>query len=129
MGLGRRSQKGKITGSLFMQHTPSRFLQKVAGMLDATKHRASAPAEVSRFCALDTAARKLHHAHPAFTRFMVAHPRISRFLAEHPKTSRFLFNVAHHIPVIEHYVPIAPHISSAFVHRAKPRKVHLPRFF
>jgi hypothetical protein len=88
-----------------MQHTPSRFLQKVAK-----------PAE-------------LHHAHPAFTRFMAAHPRISRFLAEHPKTSRFLLNVAHHIPVIEKYVPIGPHISSAFVHRAKPHRTHRPRFF
>lgn len=112
-----------------MQHPPSRFLQKVAGMLDAIKHRASAHAEVSRFCVLDSAARVLHHAHPAFTRFMAAHPRISRFLADHPKTSKFLFEVAHHIPIVERFVPIAPHISSAFLHRAKPRRAHVPRFF
>jgi hypothetical protein len=97
-----------------MQHTPSRFLKKVAG-----DGRSSG----------DVAHEELHHARPEFTRFMKAHPRISRFLAEHPKTSRFLFNVAHHIPVIERYVPIAPHISSAFVHQAKPHRAHRPRFF
>lgn len=86
-----------MTGSLFMQHTPSRFTKvaKPAG---------------------------LHHAHPFFTRFMAAHPRISRFIAEHPKTSRFVFRVAHHIPVIERYVPIAPHITPVFHQRAQPRK-------
>ena len=69
-----------------MQHAPSRFLKvaKPAG---------------------------LHHAHPGFTRFMAAHPLISRFIAEHPRASHFLFHVAHHIPVLDHYVPIAPHIS------------------
>lgn len=112
-----------------MQHLPSRFLQKVAKMCDATKHRPAVPAEVSRFCMLDGAVRELHHAHPVFTRFMAEHPRISRFLAEHPKTSRFLLNVAHHIPVIERYVPIAPHISSAFVDRAKSRRPTAPRLF
>jgi hypothetical protein len=94
-----------MTGSLFMQHTPSRFT-KVAG----TGAAQAIPA-----------ARELHHAHPEFSRFMAAHPRISRFIAEHPKTSRFVFRIAHHIPVIEHYVPLAPHVSSTFVHRAKPR--------
>ena len=101
-----------MTGSLFMQHTPSRFT-KVAGT--AAAHA-------------DTAAHELQHAHPEFSRFMAAHPRISRFLAEHPKTSRFVFKIAHHIPVIEHYVPIAPHISSSFVHRAKQRPAPAPRF-
>jgi len=98
-----------------MQHFPSRFLLKKV----AEDERSDG----------NLAHGELHHAHPEFTRFMKAHPRISRFLAEHPKTSRFLFNVAHHIPVIERYVPIAPHISSAFIHRAKPRKAPAPRFF
>jgi len=89
-----------------MQHTPSRFLQKVA-QPDA------APASAGP--------RELQHAHPVFTRFMQKHPGISRFLAEHPKTSRFLLNVAHHIPVIERYVPLAPHISSSFAHRSQPQ--------
>ncbi len=45
----RHPEDGKITGSLFMQHTPSRFLKvaKPAG---------------------------LHHAHPGFTRFMARAP-------------------------------------------------------
>ena len=108
------SEDGKIAGSWFMQHFPSRFLlKKVAGDVQSGG---------------DVAHAGLHHAHPEFTRFMKAHPRISRFLAEHPKTSRFLFNVAHHIPVIERYVPIAPHVSSAFVYQAKPRRPHVPRF-
>jgi len=64
------------------QHAPSRFI-KVA----------------------ETAPR-----HQAFSRFMAALPRVSRFLAEHPKTSRFVFRLAHHIPVLDRYVPIAPHI-------------------
>ncbi len=70
----------------------------------------------------------LSHAHPAFSRFMAEHPRISRFIAEHPKTSQFIFRIAHHIPVIERYVPLAPHISSTFVHRAKQRPAPAPRF-
>jgi hypothetical protein len=90
-----------------MQQTPSRFV-KVAKNSGAQ--------------ATTAAARELHHAHPAFSRFMTAHPRISRFLAEHPRTSRFLFRVANHVPVIEHYIPVAPPISSAFVHPAKPRE-------
>ena len=89
-----------------MQHTPSRFLQKVA-------QPPAAPASAGP--------RELQHAHPVFTRFMQKHPGISRFMAEHPKTSRFLLNVAHHIPVIERFVPLAPHISSTFTHRTKPR--------
>ena len=78
-----------MTGSLFMQHTPSRF----------TKVAKVAP---------------LQHAHPGFTRFMAAHPRISLFVAEHPKASRFVLNVARHIPVLDHYVPLAPHVGSLF---------------
>jgi len=54
------------------QHAPSRFL-KVAER---------AP---------------LHHAYPAFSRFMAALPRVSRFLADHPKTSRFVFRLAHSV--------------------------------
>ena len=54
------------------------------------------------------------HAHPGFTRFMAAHPLISRFIAEHPKTSRLSWRVAHHIPMLDHYVPIAPHIKQVF---------------
>lgn len=80
-----------------MQHTPSRFL-KVAK-----------PAE-------------LHHAHPAFSRFMTEHPRISRFIAEHPKASRFVFRLAHHIPVLQPYVPLAPHVRSLYnSHACRPR--------
>jgi hypothetical protein len=60
---------------------------------------------------------------------MAAHPRISRFIAEHPKTSRFVFRVAHHIPVIERYVPIAPHITPVFHQWAQPRpRGPKPRF-
>ena len=92
-----------MTGSLFMQHTPSRF----------TKVAKPAP---------------LQHAHPAFTRFMAAHPVISRFIAEHPKMSRFVFRVAHHIPVVEKYVPIAAHISPVFHQRAMRPRGRLPRF-
>ena len=85
-----------MIGSLFMQHTPSRFLKvaKPAG---------------------------LHHAHPSFTRFMREHPRISRFIAEHPKAARVVLRVAHHIPVFEHYVPLAPHIAPVFSQRAKAK--------
>jgi len=39
---------------------------------------------------------------------MAALPRVSRFLAEHPKTSRFVFRLAHHIPVLDRHIPIAP---------------------
>jgi len=78
-----------MTGSLFMQHTPSRF----------TKVARAAP---------------LQHAHPGFTRFMAANPRLSLFVAEHPKASRFVLNVARHIPVLDHYVPLAPHVGSLF---------------
>ena len=92
-----------MTGSLFMQHTPSRF----------TKVAKPAP---------------LQHAHPAFTRFMAAHPRISRFIAEHPKASRFVFRVAHHIPILDHYVPIAPHITPVFHRRAMRPRHQLPRY-
>ena len=77
-----------------MQHTPSRFL-KVAK-----------PAE-------------LNHAPPAFTRFMDAHPRLSRFVVEHPKTSRFFFCLAHHLPVIERYVPLAAPIAPVYNPRAR----------
>jgi hypothetical protein len=63
----------------------------------------------------------LNHAHPAFTRFMAAHPTLSRFIAEHPQASRFVFRLAHHIPILDHYVPIAPHITAEFAYRAKPR--------
>jgi len=42
--------------------------------------------------------------------------------------SHFLFEVAHHIPVLDHYVPIAPHISAEFGFRAKPRP-RRPRFW
>jgi hypothetical protein len=100
-----------MTGSLFMQHTPSRF----------TKVAETGAAQA------DAAAGELHHAHPEFSRFMAAHPRISRFLAEHPKTSRFIFQVAHHIPVIEQYVPLTQHIKSTFANRVKPR-APAPRF-
>jgi len=79
-----------------MQHTPSRYT-KVAG-----------PAG-------------LFHAHPGFTRFMAAHPLISRFIAEHPKTVHLVLAVAHHIPILDHYVPIAPHIKQVFDRRAAPR--------
>lgn len=92
-----------MTGSLFMQHTPSRF----------TKVAKPAP---------------LPHAHPAFTRFMAAHPVISRFIAEHPKMSRFVFRIAHHIPVVEKYVPIAAHISPVFHQRAMRHRGRFPRF-
>jgi hypothetical protein len=96
-----------------MQHTPSRYL-KVA-------KPGAVPAS--------SAARGLHHAHPGFTRFMAEHPRISRFIAEHPKTSRFLLGIAHHIPVIEHYVPIALPITPIFDYRSRPpRRVPKPRF-
>ena len=78
-----------MNGSLFMQHTPSRF----------TKVARSAP---------------LQHAHPGFTRFMAAHPRLSLFVAEHPKASRFVLRVAHHIPVLDRYVPLAAHVGSLF---------------
>ncbi len=78
-----------MTGSLFMQHTPSRFT-KVAKVVP------------------------LQHAHPGFTRFMAAHPRLSLFVAEHPKASRFVLSVARHIPVLDHYVPLAPHVGSLF---------------
>ncbi len=92
-----------MIGSLFMQHTPSRF----------TKVAKSAP---------------LHHAHPGFTRFMAEHPRISRFIAEHPKASRFVFRVAHHIPILDHYVPLAPPITPVFHLRAMRPRRPLPRF-
>jgi len=96
-----------------MQHTPSRFT-KVA-------EPGAVPAP--------SAAAGLHHAHPGFTRFMAEHPRISRFIAEHPKASRFVFRIAHHIPVIEHYLPIAAPITPVFVHHARPRpRGRLPRF-
>jgi hypothetical protein len=86
-----------------MQHTPSRFLKvaKPAG---------------------------LHHAHPGFDRFMRDHPRISRFIVEHPRASRFVFRAAHHIPVVERYVPIAPHIAPVFGQRARPRPRPRHRF-
>jgi len=86
-----------------MQHTPSRF----------TKVAKSAG---------------LYHAHPGFTRVVATHPLISRFIAEHPKASRFVFRVAHPIPVIEHYVPIAAHITPVFVQRAKPSPAHASGF-
>jgi hypothetical protein len=90
-----------------LQHTPSRFL-KVAQPAAAPAQRSAAPA--------------LQHAHPGFDRFMAAHPRISRFIEEHPKESRFLLRVAHHIPVVERYVPVAwPHLSPVFSQRARPR--------
>jgi hypothetical protein len=89
-----------------MQHTPSRFL-KVAKPDAAPARR--------------NAASGLHHAHPGFDRFMHDHPQISRFITEHPKASRFVFRVAHHIPVIERYVPIAAHIAPVFAQRARPR--------
>ena len=77
-----------MTGSLFMQHTPSRF----------TKVARAAP---------------LQHAHPGFTRFMAAHPRLSLFVAEHPKASRFVMNVARHIPVlVPHTAMIIAHAAS-----------------
>lgn len=101
-----------MIGSLFMQHTPSRFTKV------AEPH--AAPAQ-SPGC-------PLRHAHPAFTRFMAAHPVISRFVAEHPRMSRFVFRVAHHIPVIDKYVPLAAHISPVFHQRAmRPRRPG-PRF-
>jgi hypothetical protein len=89
-----------------MQHTPSRFL-KVAQPAAAPARRSPAPG--------------LRHAHPGFDRFMHDHPLISRFIEEHPKASRFVFRVAHHIPVIERYVPIAAHIAPVFSQRARPR--------
>jgi hypothetical protein len=101
-----------MIGSLFMQHTPSRFT-KVAEAHAGTAQRTACP---------------LRHAHPAFTRFMAEHPRISRFIAEHPKMSRFVFRVAHHIPIIDHYVPIAPHISPVFHQRAMRLRGRSPRF-
>ena len=61
----------------------------------------------------------------AVSRFLTRHPKLSRFIAEHPRTSRFIFRVAHHIPVLDRYFPLAPHISSAFVHRSEPRH-HAP---
>jgi len=64
----------------------------------------------------------LFHAHPGFTRFMAAHPLISRFIAEHPKTTHFVLAVAHRIPNLDHYVPIAPHIKQVFDRRAAPRR-------
>jgi hypothetical protein len=97
-----------MTGSLFMQHTPSRFT-KVAEPQAALAQGAPCP---------------LRHAHPGFTRFMAEHPRISRFIAEHPKMSRFVFRVAHHIPVVDKYVPIAAHIAPVFHQRAmRPRRI------
>jgi len=79
------------------QHAPSRFI-KVAE---------TAP---------------LHHAYPAFSRFMAALPRVSRFLAEHPKTSRFVFRLAHHLPVLDRYIPIAPYLAPAYnAHAQRPR--------
>lgn len=83
---------------------------------------------MSRFLRKVAKPAGLQHAHPDFTRFMIAHPFISRFLAEHPRMSHFLFDVAHHIPVLDHYVPIAPHISAEFGFRAKPRP-RRPRFW
>lgn len=79
------------------QHAPSRFI-KVA----------------------ETAPR--HQAYPAFSRFMAALPQVSRFLAEHPKTSRFVFRLAHHIPVLDCYIPIAPPLAPAYnPHAQRPR--------
>ena len=63
----------------------------------------------------------MYHAHAGFELvFMAAHSLISRFLAEHPKAATFVFRVAHHIPILDHYVPIAPHISPDFERRARP---------
>jgi len=60
--------------------------------------------------------------HPAFSKFVAAHPRISWFVAEHPKASRFLLRVAHHIPVLNYYVPPAPHIAPVYnIHARKQR--------
>jgi hypothetical protein len=59
---------------------------------------------------------------------MAALPRVSRFLVEHPKTSRFVFRLAHHIPVLDRYIPLmrcsfAPHhIAPAYnPHAQRPR--------
>lgn len=79
-----------------MQHTPSRFLQKVAQPIAMVAK--DEPCE--------------RQAPQAFTRFMQKHPGVSRFMAEHPKTSRFLLNIAHHIPGASHLLhlqePVAP---------------------
>ena len=80
-----------------MQHTQSRFL-KVAK-----------PAE-------------LHHAHPAFSRFMAEHPRISRFIAEHPKVSRF---IANHLPKL---CPFLPMPGAAPAYNARSLKPKPSRF-
>ena len=76
----------------------------------------------------------LAHAHPAcppepwrrgaFSKFLTAHPRISRFVAEHPRASRFLFRAASHIPVVNRFIPIAPHIAP--VYNATARKTRRP---
>jgi hypothetical protein len=74
-------QEFRLTGSLEKQHPPDRFT-KVAGTAG------------------------LHHAHPAFSRFMAEHPRLSRFLAEHPKATAVVLRVAHRIPLLDPYVPL-----------------------
>jgi hypothetical protein len=89
---------GTMTGWLSTQHTLSRFT-KAAGTAG------------------------LHHAHPGFERFMAAHPLISRFTTEHPKATALVFRVAHHIPILDRYVPIAP----VFERRAPPRPRQRPR--
>jgi len=81
------------------QHAPSRFL-KVA--VSAGLHHA--PPVFTRFMA----------AHPKVSRFLAEHPKVSRFLVEHPKTSRFVFSLAHLMPVLDRYIPFAPHFVPAY---------------
>jgi len=70
----------------------------------------------------------LPHAHPAFSRFMAAHPRISRFLVEHPKATAAVLRVAHRIPFLDPFVPLAPHITAEFGYCAKRRPRRKSKF-
>jgi hypothetical protein len=78
--------------------------------------------------AASVATLELHHAHPVFSRFMAAHPRISRFLVEHPKATAVVLRVAHRIPFLDPFVPLAPHITAEFSHCARPRPRRKSKF-
>jgi hypothetical protein len=59
---------------------------------------------------------------------MAAHPRISRFLVEHPKATAAVLRVAHRIPFLDPFVPLAPHITAEFGYCAKRRPRRKSKF-
>jgi len=104
----RRAASDVLHAAHVLEHAPLSFEHFILGHLPDGKAAAHAA---------------LHHAHPGFTGFMTDHPLISRFLTDHPKTAHAVFHATHRVPgvhhYLDHYVPLAPHIASAYNSRTR----------